>query len=89
MHQKPTSATALTKTPTYGLILNTSLLNELQKVHRIESDTDLADVIGVNRATLRRAREHLTLPSNEFMTKVRLAFPAVTGDQLFTIVRTN
>lgn len=89
MHPTLTSTTGLTKTPTFGLVLNTGLLLTLQKAHGIETDTDLAGVIGVDRGTLRRVRENLTLPSNEFMTKVRLAFPAVSGDALFIIARTN
>ena len=68
-----------------ALVLDLNRLEELRKAHGIESDTDLARVIGVAPSTLFRVRTRRTTPNNDFMTKVRLAFPAASLDSLFVL----
>jgi len=79
-----------TRTPstraTAALVLNRARLDGLRKAHGIETEADLARVIGVNAATLYRVTNQLTLPSNEFIAKVAIAFPSASLDQLFQVV---
>lgn len=66
-------------------VLNRPSLDRLRIAHGIESEADLARVIGVNPATLYRVTIGATVPSNEFMAKVATAFPAAKFDQLFAL----
>lgn len=68
------------------LTVNRDRLNSLRKAHGIESDAELARVIGVDPATLYRVREGKVIASNEFLTKVALAFPNASFDHLFSVV---
>lgn len=77
--------TASVRVSTPTLVLNRKRLDELRKAHGIESDADLARVIGVNVTTLFRVSKGDSAPSNTFMAKVRLAFPAASLDQLFMV----
>ncbi|MFD4111642.1 helix-turn-helix domain-containing protein [Streptomyces sp. NPDC058650] len=80
---QPTSTDARPGVPVY--VLNRPSLDRLRQAHGIESDADLARVIGVNAATLYRVSNGITIPSNEFMAKVAMAFPAAKFNQLFTL----
>lgn len=66
-------------------VLNRPGLDRLRKAHGIESEADLARVIGIDPVTLYRVSTGRTLPSNSFMAKVATAFPAAKFDQLFTL----
>ncbi len=68
------------------LTVDRGRLDELRKAHGIDSDADLARVIGVDPATLYRVREGKTVASNEFLAKVAVAFPGASFDRLFTVV---
>ncbi|MCM6761418.1 helix-turn-helix transcriptional regulator [Rathayibacter sp. ZW T2_19] len=68
-----------------ALVLNRSTLDALRRAHGIESEAELARVIGVDYTTLYRVSEGKTVPSNEFMAKVAGAFPSASLDTLFTI----
>lgn len=68
-----------------NFILNRTRLDQLRKAHGIESDDELAGVIGVTRSTLYRVSEGKTVPSNGFMAKMARAFPSADFYQLFTI----
>lgn len=59
----------------------------LKSAHGITSDQELAEKIGVNKATLYRVREGKTTPSAEFLARVVSAFPQASLDHLFTLVR--
>lgn len=61
-------------------------LDSLRNAHGIDSDADLARVIGVDPATLYRVREGKTVASNEFLAKVAIAFPGASFDHLFTVI---
>jgi transcriptional regulator with XRE-family HTH domain len=61
-------------------------LDSLRAAHGIDSDADLARVIGVDPATLYRVREGKTVASNEFLAKVAIAFPGASLDHLFTVI---
>lgn len=83
---QPTDKTSI-QPRAVALVLNRSRLNELRKANGIETEKDLARVIGVNYTTLYRVSIGSTIPSNEFMAKVAMAFPLVPFDQLFTVIR--
>lgn len=71
--------------PTGTLVLNIPKLNELRRAHELQSDTDLARLLGVNRATLYRVTNGQVAPSNAFMARMKLAFPSVPLDSLFVV----
>jgi DNA-binding XRE family transcriptional regulator len=77
--------TTSSEATTAAFVLNSSRLYELQQANGIGSDLELAKVIGVDHATLYRVRTNKVIPSNKFMTKVALAFPLVSFDDLFRI----
>jgi DNA-binding XRE family transcriptional regulator len=81
MHPKRTPSTRAT----VALVLNRVRLDELRRAHGIQTEADLARVIGVNASTLYRVSNKLTLPSNEFIAQVACAFPSAPLDQLFTV----
>lgn len=83
--EKPTAPAA----PAVAFVLNKNRLEELRKAHGIETNEDLARVIGVNTATLHRVTKGDVTPSNSFMARVAVAFPSTSFDQLFTIVVTQ
>lgn len=77
-----------TRKPTRGphLTVNRQRLDDLRRAHGISSDAELARVIGVDPVTLYRVREGKVTASNEFLTKVAIAFPNVSFDHLFSVV---
>lgn len=85
MQPTDTSATAPAKTPSVAFVLNVPRLEILRKAHGIETNEDLARVIGVNPATLHRVSVGKVNPSNGFMAAVSLAFPSTSFDQLFLV----
>lgn len=68
------------------LTVNRDRLDSLRRAHGIDSDAELARVIGVDPATLYRVREGKVTASNEFLAKVATAFPNVSFDHLFSVV---
>lgn len=78
--------TTNTASSTPYLTIDRDRLDGLRKAHGIGSDAELARVIGVDASTLWRVREGRTVASNEFLTKVALAFPGASFDHLFSLV---
>ncbi|WP_416394188.1 MULTISPECIES: hypothetical protein [unclassified Curtobacterium] len=72
-------------TPAGTLVLNVPKLNELRRAHELQNDSEFARFIGVNRATLYRVSTGQAAPSNSFMARMKLAFPSVPLDSLFTV----
>lgn len=62
-------------------------LDALRVAHGIPSDSELARRIGVDPSTLMRIRQGKVVASNEFLAKVATAFPHISKDDLFHIVR--
>jgi len=77
----------LTADATPQMCLNVSKLNELRRAHELESNVDLARVLGVNTATLYRVMTGAVAPSSSFIARVKLAFPSVSIDSLFYVDR--
>lgn len=67
--------------------LNVQKMNELRKAHELESNVDLARLLGVNTATLYRVMQGSVAPSSSFIARVKLAFPSVAIDSLFYVDR--
>jgi DNA-binding XRE family transcriptional regulator len=67
--------------------LNVMKLNELRKAHELESNVDLARLLGVDTATLHRVMKGDVAPSSVFIARVKLAFPSVSIDSLFYVDR--
>lgn len=67
------------------MVLNRPKLDELRRANGIPSEIALAKVIGVDTATLWRASNGSAV-SGGFIAKVKLAFPHVSSDVLFTAV---
>lgn len=70
--------------PAYAL--NVPKLDDLRFANGIATDAELARIIGVSAETLWRVRHGHTKPSNEFMARLKVAFPHSTLDSLFTLV---
>ena len=68
-----------------AFVLNRPKLDELRRANGIESEGDLARIIGVNPATLYRVTQGLTRPSSAFMARMKLAFPYVPVETLFRL----
>jgi len=73
--------------PLGNLVLNVAKLNELRRAHELDSDTELAALLGVNRTTLYRVISGTVLPSNTFMARLKMQFPSVSLDALFVVDR--
>ncbi|WP_413600805.1 hypothetical protein [Curtobacterium sp. Curtsp57] len=67
--------------------LNLTKLNELRRAHELESNVDLARLLGVDTATLHRVIKGTVAPSSSFIARVKLAFPSVAIDSLFYVDR--
>lgn len=67
--------------------LNVQKMNELRKAHELESNVDLARLLGVDTATLHRVMKGSVAPSSSFIARVKLAFPSVSIDSLFYVDR--
>ncbi|MBF4628931.1 helix-turn-helix transcriptional regulator [Curtobacterium flaccumfaciens] len=67
--------------------LNVPKMNELRKAHELESNVDLARLLGVDTATLHRVMKGSVAPSSSFIARVKLAFPSVSIDSLFYVDR--
>lgn len=80
MQPVPTAAT-----PKVAIVLNRAKLDELRQAHNIPTEAELARRIGVTPETLWRVSRGETYPSNAFMARVRLAFPAASLDSLFSV----
>lgn len=68
------------------LVLDVVALHELRRTHQIESDAELARMIGVDRTTLARVAAGGP-PSNGFMARTKLLFPSAPLDRLFVVER--
>ncbi|MEB4614041.1 helix-turn-helix transcriptional regulator [Leucobacter sp. M11] len=68
-------------------VLNRPKLDELRRVNGIQTEAELARVIGVSKPTLHRVTKGEVKPSNGFMARVKLAFPHVPMEALFSIER--
>lgn len=77
----------LTADATPQMRLNVQKLNELRRAHELESNVDLARLLGVNTATLYRVMTGSVAPSSSFIARVKLAFPSVSIDSLFYVDR--
>jgi predicted transcriptional regulator len=73
------------KTP--QMRLNVPKMNELRRAHELESNVDLARLLGVDTATLHRVMKGTVAPSSSFIARVKLAFPSVSIDSLFYVDR--
>lgn len=71
--------------PKAQLVLREAKLDELRRAHGIETDVRLAKAIGVSVETLWRVRNG-GAPSNAFIARLKLAFPAASLDVLFEVV---
>lgn len=67
------------------MVLNREKLDELRRANGIASETALAKVIGINAATLWRASNGNPV-SGGFIASMKLAFPHVSADVLFTAI---
>jgi len=67
------------------MVLKRAKLDELRRANGIETEAQLAKVIGVNPATLWRASEGKPV-SGGFIARMKLAFPHVSSDALFAAV---
>lgn len=65
-----------------ALVLNRSKLDELRRANGIETEADLAAVIGVDTATLWRATNGKPV-SGGFVARVVIAFPHASMRSLF------
>ncbi len=72
--------------PTH-IAVDSDRLDSLRIAHGISSNAELARIIGVDRSTLLRVREGKTIASNEFLAKLATAFPFISKDDLFKIVK--
>jgi DNA-binding XRE family transcriptional regulator len=84
---QPTRVNATLGPPPGNLVLNVAKLNELRRAHELDSDTELAALLGVNRTTLYRVISGAVLPSNTFMARLKMQFPSVPLDSLFVVDR--
>jgi len=65
--------------------LNRKRLDGLRRAHGIESETDLAKVIGVARSTLWRVSQGEVRPTADFMAATCAAFPSASFESLFRL----
>jgi DNA-binding XRE family transcriptional regulator len=68
-----------------AVLLNRSKLDELRRANGIETEADLARIIGVSPETLWRVSNGKTIPSNGFIARVILAFPHASMAALFVV----
>lgn len=68
-------------------MLNRPKLDELRRANGIQTETELARIIGVSPATLWRVSEGKVNPSNEFIARVVCAFPHASMSSLFEVVQ--
>jgi transcriptional regulator with XRE-family HTH domain len=69
------------------LRLNREQLDKLRKAHGIESESELARRIGVERSTLWRVSNGEASPSPAFIARVMVAFPTAQMGLLFEVQR--
>ena len=67
-----------------AVTLNRPQLDELRRAHGIETEVELARIIGVNPATLYRLSKGEPVSAG-FIARVKLAFPAASFDSLFNV----
>jgi DNA-binding XRE family transcriptional regulator len=66
------------------MVLVRSKLDELRKANGIETESEMARIIGVNPATLWRVSRGEPV-SGSFIARVMIAFPHASMDQLFKV----
>jgi DNA-binding XRE family transcriptional regulator len=79
-----TASTPTRTTP--AVVLNRSKLDELRRANGIQTEAELARIIGVSPATLWRVTTGEVNPSNGFIARVLLAFPHASMSTLFEVV---
>ena len=79
-------STDATRVPPSQLVLNVAKLNELRRAHEMDSDSELAKQLGVDRSTLYRVIAG-GAPSNVFMARMQMLFPSVPLGSLFVVDR--
>lgn len=67
-------------------MLNRSKLDELRRANGIQSEAELARILGVSPTTLWRVSNREVAPSNGFIARVLLAFPHASMASLFEVV---
>jgi transcriptional regulator with XRE-family HTH domain len=72
---------------TPAVVLNRSNLDELRRAHGIQTEAELARIIGVSPATLWRVTTGEVKPSNGFIARVLIAFPHASMSTLFEVVK--
>jgi hypothetical protein len=53
----------------------------------IETETELAEMLGTSTTTLYRIRRHMNAPSADFIAGALAAFPAARFEDLFEVVK--
>lgn len=69
------------------LVLNRRKLDELRRASGIRSDAELARRLNVDPSTLYRVSSGKTVPSNEFIAGLKVAFPMCSLDDLLALER--
>lgn len=69
------------------LVLNRQKLDELRRASGIPSEAELARRLNVDVSTLYRVSAGKTVPSNEFIAGLKVAFPMCSLDDLLTLGR--
>lgn len=79
-------ADGISTRPTH-IAVDQDRLDTLRSAHGISSDAEFARIIGVHPGTLMRVRDGKTIASNEFLAKLASAFPHISKDDLFKVVK--
>ncbi|QAB18699.1 XRE family transcriptional regulator [Leucobacter muris] len=66
-------------------MLNRQKLDELRRANGITSEAELARRLEVDPSTLYRVSTGKSVPSNEFIAGLKLAFPLCSLDDLLTL----
>lgn len=72
-----------------GIALRRQKLDELRRANGIESEAELARIIGVSPTTLWRISRGDVAPSPGFIARTLLAFPHSKFETLFEVVDPN
>ena len=67
------------------MTINFDALQRHRKVHRIETDDQLAKKVGVSKATVSRVLAGQRLPTNQFIAGILRTFDAVHFHELFNL----
>lgn len=70
-----------------AIALRRDKLDELRRANGIDSEAELARIIGVSPTTLWRISRGDVVPSHGFIARTLLAFPHAKFETLFEVVR--